>query len=119
MKPRTKAGLLVTGLVALTFAVSKLPNPTPPDQIRVHGPQMGTMLEDGKFITGGIKTWGADLDLDGDNMNDLYVVCDDQLMYHTMSRRFLTGEDSANDRMWYKNTPSILKNAKPGEYQSP
>lgn len=83
-----------------------------------------THFEDARMFAnhfhGGVsKRFGADLDFDGDNMNDLYMLTNDGTLYATSSRRLVQGGDNMRERTWTRNDPEILKYAKPGEYESP
>jgi len=65
---------------------------------------------------GGVKKYGLDLDIDGDRMNDLYVLCNDGTLYNTCSRRLIDGEDNSMEKTWMKNSSSALEGAIAGEY---
>jgi|GEM_PF-2115383 len=67
----------------------------------------------------GLKKFGADLDFDYDNMNDLYFTTNNGKLYHTNSRRFLDGSDNVNERIFSQDEIERLNEVKSGQYSSP
>lgn len=107
-----------TGIGALVLTLLGCSSQNAPSQIRTSGSHFGSMMMVAKSYHKGVKRFGNDLDIDGDNMNDLYVICNDGTVYHTMSRRLVQGEDSAKERNWYRNDLKAIKSAHKGDYKS-
>ena len=118
MKHRSGLGKLVL-LISLVAGCSSNTKELP-DSFNTHNFEEPHVIAAKKYIEfkGGIKGYGWNLDLDNDGMNDLYVVAKDSTVYHTSTRRLLTGEDSQNYRKWYHNTKESLKSARTGEHKA-
>ncbi len=67
---------------------------------------------------GGIERYDADLDFDGDNMNDLYIVAQDGTLYHTRSMDLINGKDDADNRTWIRGDANALERASEGKYEA-
>ena len=107
----------ILGTAVITLALASCSDAEAPSQFTTHGVHLREAK--GAVIRyGGIKEFGNDLDIDRDNMNDLYIVTGSGLVYHTSSRRLLNGEDNLRKRTWNKNTQEALDSAQKGEYNS-
>ena len=90
----------------------------PPSRFVTTHSHMPYVLEQSRLFHKNYKSHGNDKDIDGDKMNDLYVVNNDGTAYHTMSRRLIQGEDSTEQLLWVENTEEAINNAQKGEYDS-
>ncbi|MEA1926415.1 MAG: hypothetical protein U9M90_04250 [Patescibacteria group bacterium] len=77
---------------------------------------LSTAIEIVKVVHGPIKASGQDLDIDGDNMNDYYIVTETEIVFATSFRRLIQGQDTAEEHTWRRIPIEQFKNARPGEY---
>ena len=66
----------------------------------------------------GTRRIAADRDIDGDNMNDHYVICNDGTAYNTMSKRLIQGQDSRSQMLWTRNTVENVEKSPKGDYDA-
>jgi hypothetical protein len=66
----------------------------------------------------GVKTFGKNKDIDGDNMDDYYIVLNNGKCYSTSSKRLLTGQDSTREKTWFQTSKQLIDNAKKGSYKA-
>jgi len=112
-------GTIATGTLALIVASSTIKSSESPAQFRSIDDHFRNLALIADMYNGGTKMYGADLDIDNDKVNDFYLVARDGTVYHTNSRRFLTGEDSVRERTFYQASMEVIENAKKGDYPSP
>jgi len=79
-------------------------------------------FSDAKFFANGynrgVKKIGDNKDIDGDNMNDYYMICNNGKAYSTSSKRLLQGHDTAREKTWFETDKFLIDTAPKGEYEA-
>ena len=69
-----------------------------------------------KAVYGSIEKSGQDLDIDGDRINDYYVVTRTGIVFAAKSKESVQEKGVAKEHVWREIPMSWLKTAKTGEY---
>jgi hypothetical protein len=111
--------VFISSFLALLY----LRSPPSPDKnylnkIITEGNHICEATEIGNVIGNGIERINQDLDIDLDNINDMYMLLKNGQFYYTSSRNILSGKDDAIYRTWLRGDKIQLDYAKKGKYNA-